>query len=566
MFLDREISEKLDPREDRTRLVRNSFIGLLLEKMRLAGNNPASARATDGAPQLPQMSGIQDRVPLDAITEVDSPVSTMAGRRSGSGGGFGLGTGSGGGSGMSNNTTPGAAGVGAGMSSLGPMVGSPEPIAEEPDDVLPVQEQGPSGAGMLNRQLTDSPKPDLPNEIAQSPQQQPPPPQDTEAAPISIPEQLEQAGRSQEYAPNKPLPGPNRYASDQEQAPLILHQQPLAMQSQQPPLSPNRMSMNVAIGDVAPLSLAAQRVAPLKPIQPNRPIVSTTLSPADASKDQAPVSAMQDGSLFDEAGAMYYMQHLSDGEQPGMSSSPSRQLLPSAAAGLTLAEDSSVKRSQTNASAHGPDPMYTASRPPMPQSQHIHIPASQSIPTHGSVQDTADAMAALSYLDRPPDSPTRLAESSDARLPFPKGEKINAETGNGHAATSSFAPSKQATERKARTQAQQADRFEATHKPGRSGKRNTERSKGAWASSDEEEEEDEDEEENQSDHDVDLEGNASQIPQQQQPPMTAPTPVRPLQTRLDSPVRTTPQKRMTRDLPQPPPGINNGMSRSSRCI
>ncbi|KAH8117826.1 hypothetical protein DFH11DRAFT_1850703 [Phellopilus nigrolimitatus] len=148
---------------------------------------------------------------------------------------------------------------------------------------------------------------------------------------------------------------------------------------------------------------------------------------------------------------------------------------------------------------------------------------------HGGDNDdddeTVDALAALSFLEQHDDDgvpapaqsprPTRqqqnspLSPSESAYAPMPAPPQIMepedrapsppSPRSSKHQYRSSFAPSKQAAERKARSQAQQAAHDAAVHKPGRpNGRQKTKQREGGWESSEdeeEEEEEDEDEEE-----------------------------------------------------------------------
>ena len=143
----------------------------------------------------------------------------------------------------------------------------------------------------------------------------------------------------------------------------------------------------------------------------------------------------------------------------------------------------------------------------------------RGITSHLEDQD-ADALAALSYLERHddapppapvpssptirPDVPTSPAEPQrpptiiepDVRSPSPDSESASVYK-------SSFAPSKNAMQRKKKSEAQQAAHEAATHRPGRGAGKTKSKSKGAggWEDSSEEEEEEEEEEE-----DVDSDG------------------------------------------------------------
>ncbi|KAI9461676.1 hypothetical protein BJY52DRAFT_1203440 [Lactarius psammicola] len=131
----------------------------------------------------------------------------------------------------------------------------------------------------------------------------------------------------------------------------------------------------------------------------------------------------------------------------------------------------------------------------------------------------ADALAALTFLERHddvpsvapvPSAPTAVTSSPpqqqqppaiiepEARSPSPESE-------NASVYKSSFAPSKNAMQRKAKSEAQQAAHEAAAHRPGRgTGKVKTKsKAAGGWGDSSEEEE---DEEEDDEDEDVDSDG------------------------------------------------------------
>lgn len=135
---------------------------------------------------------------------------------------------------------------------------------------------------------------------------------------------------------------------------------------------------------------------------------------------------------------------------------------------------------------------------------------------HDDGTDAADALAALSFLERedysqlqpqysqqkafspPPQSPPipQVVEPRSTSPPASKDGSLR----------SSFAPSKQANQRKAQSEAHKAAQHAAAHKPGRANGKGRARTRdpGAWGeSSDEEEEEDEEEDE---DEDADSDG------------------------------------------------------------
>ncbi|TDL25788.1 hypothetical protein BD410DRAFT_826381 [Rickenella mellea] len=124
----------------------------------------------------------------------------------------------------------------------------------------------------------------------------------------------------------------------------------------------------------------------------------------------------------------------------------------------------------------------------------------------------ADALAALSFLEREESEQTTASKQNMAQQPQPPPPpppEVKEPAGsNGMPAgqfRSSFAPSKQAEERKKRSQAQAAAHDAVLHKPGRPNGRAkaVKKDRGAWGESSEEEEEEEEEED---DEDADSDG------------------------------------------------------------
>ena len=109
--------------------------------------------------------------------------------------------------------------------------------------------------------------------------------------------------------------------------------------------------------------------------------------------------------------------------------------------------------------------------------------------------DNADALAALTFLETH-EEPAPLPERTPATSPHGESSPQPSET---HHYPSTFAPSKQATERKAKAQALQEASYAATHLPGKPNGniKKREKDQGAWAESSDEEEEDEDEDEDE---------------------------------------------------------------------
>jgi CCR4-NOT transcriptional complex subunit CAF120 len=143
---------------------------------------------------------------------------------------------------------------------------------------------------------------------------------------------------------------------------------------------------------------------------------------------------------------------------------------------------------------------------------------------------------------------------------------------------SSFAPSKQAEERKARSQAQQAAHNAAVHKPGRSNGKGKMKSTGAWGESSEEEEEEEEEDDdvdsdveplpvgnpqNPTPQDPDLQNRSTRPPPPPPPPLPPlrpPPPRRSLSPTSPAETSINPSTgRPVRHLPQIPTGKSPGM-------
>ncbi|KAG6888430.1 hypothetical protein C0992_008510 [Termitomyces sp. T32_za158] len=274
----------------------------------------------------------------------------------------------------------------------------------------------------------------------------------------------------------------------------------------------------------------------------------------------AAVMAEDNHNLLSEAGALYYMQQHSDRRVPmtideqsdsdesssqpvssqqstvvgpalnDSTSQPLRQSTPmpflpsktSTVPAIVSADQSSPSRqglgrkpsgARAQASTRPYNPADSISSQQVTeedvQSEDPHSAPSQAkmestrLQTSASTEADLDALAALSYL------------AVDDRLPSPK--KANVEplhvqkspppSQSPEPATqykSSFAPSKQATERKAKAQAQQVAHQIATHKPGRVNGRKSQAA-GTWNESSEEEDDEDEEEEDDDDADSDTE-------------------------------------------------------------
>ena len=142
--------------------------------------------------------------------------------------------------------------------------------------------------------------------------------------------------------------------------------------------------------------------------------------------------------------------------------------------------------------------------------------SSKSAATGPSPADDLNAMAAITYMhkldapredaeeeDEEPAATSAQVEASDSSPAVSPATQAPADGSDGGSAVqykSTFAPSKQAEQRKLKSQAQQAAHDAAVHRPGRSNGKKKAKDAGAWAvSSDEEEDEEEEEEEEEED-------------------------------------------------------------------
>ncbi|KAF7312415.1 PH domain-containing protein [Mycena indigotica] len=183
--------------------------------------------------------------------------------------------------------------------------------------------------------------------------------------------------------------------------------------------------------------------------------------------------------------------------------------------------------------------------------------------------DELDALAALSYLDvndEHPQPPPPQKSAYDGMVPVaPLRPHVTEKTVDDRADTppsefkSSFAPSKQAAERKAKIEAQQAAQNAAAHRPGRANGKRRSRMAAAggngWGESSDEEEDDEEDEE---DEDVDSDGEiAPPVRKQLTPSSSGPASVDSFNRsgfQNDEPQgQAYSHLRPPRTLPQPPP-------------
>ena len=205
--------------------------------------------------------------------------------------------------------------------------------------------------------------------------------------------------------------------------------------------------------------------------------------------------------------------------------------------------------------------------------------------------ETVDALAALSFLEQqdalPSNEPAARATSPqdektrEQRSPPPMGSSSLpppptimepedrapsplSEQPSNKPYRSSFAPSKQAAERKARSAAQQAAHEEILHKPGRpNGKQRAKQREGGWESSEDEEEEDDEDEDDDVNTDDEAHRTSSRGPPSGTSSIAAPVGRNPMvqqQMRGLSPSNSTSeefkdhqsQQRSVRTLPQIP--------------
>ncbi|KAI0635974.1 hypothetical protein C8Q77DRAFT_1155712 [Trametes polyzona] len=213
----------------------------------------------------------------------------------------------------------------------------------------------------------------------------------------------------------------------------------------------------------------------------------------------------------------------------------------------------------------------------------VHDPAPPAH-EHGFDENAADALAALSFLEReerpapPPAAPqspsqTTRVTSPPTSPPLPEVTTTPASPSQTRTAPSeprsSFAPTRLAAERKKKSEAQQAALQAAAHRPGKAnGRKRKPQDTGAWGESSEEEEEEEEEED---DDDVDsddepaprrtsVSDQASAAGHGAPPSTGARSPY--AQTNASSPARSQvdvnagayPASRRPRDLPQVPGG------------
>ncbi|KAI6128981.1 hypothetical protein EDD16DRAFT_29450 [Pisolithus croceorrhizus] len=334
------------------------------------------------------------------------------------------------------------------------------------------------------------------------------------------------------------------------------------------------------------------------------PVPDKTVSPSPMLQQQVPVppakpAPVQEASNENDfAAALFYMQQFdekkapprrvpttisensesspssSEGAQPSSQPHSVTGRFPAAWRGPTSDGSIAGSRPPLGRKPSGARAQPTTSRPlnpdasslstPSPQSQHVHKSDFDVMPDNSKASAShgddvnADALAALSFLDSIPSSAPLQTTAEPAPSPPPRqlespqlsdGNPALESSENVTQYRSSFALSKQAAERKARMQAQQAAHQAAVNRPGRAnGKRPVSgpRSAGWNESSDEEEEEEEEEDDDDADSDGEPSTADNKRPSQVHvpAPVSAPiptTPIRPLRphSRDASPAETT---------------------------
>lgn len=313
----------------------------------------------------------------------------------------------------------------------------------------------------------------------------PPPP-----LPVSTP---------QHPAQPSPYPSQNRYQAQDARG--HEQQQILAPQPQQPVTS----SFN-----------------PVETMQGDIPSSNLHRSGNDAN-NTSPVVDSRRTSVIGQGGQV-------GGSRPGMASRPSGARDP------VLKQRAGTNDSASSHSHHNAQPQPRHPLPPHPESPrpqlsqsprptHTQPPRHQGrIPTQtlqvietadrypvnmanvDNANDNSDALVALTFLERDEASARKHHTPPVQVTPSETMDDVSQDSGSYEGKyRSSFAPSKQATQRLAKTQAQQAAHQVAVHRPGKSGGMNGKgkrrQQNASWEESSEEEEEDDED-----DEDVDSDG------------------------------------------------------------
>jgi CCR4-NOT transcriptional complex subunit CAF120 len=393
--------------------------------------------------------------------------------------------------------------------------------------------------------------------------------------------------------------------------------------------SPARPSQSFA--DLGTESLGGQPLTPravlhAASLEPSKMSQDSVQTSTDSSRDAT-------HGIFDEAGALYYLHQseqdsLSTNPEPAQEGNdkseipqPSRYIPPAIniaplrpkttsppppnSARSLLSIDTAHRKPPTQQLPRTPTLDYGPERRPAgaraaPVSNHRQDslspstlqPHNPSIRTVGNVpqgnmsqmEDLEAYAAAMTFYERDDDdapAPAPSAPSAATSPPPQPREGLPAisepnllpqtpESENASVYKSSFAPSKNAMQRKARTEAQQAAHEAATHRPGRAtGKpKNKPKTVGTWGDSSEEEEDEEDDED---DEDVDSDGQpvaprddrsvsnyAASVNQRSRVP--SPRGPSPFASGVDVPPPLQPMPRPPRNLPPVPVLRGQGMS------
>ena len=328
------------------------------------------------------------------------------------------------------------------------------------------------------------------------------------------------------------------------------------------PVRPNQSFAEVAESLGTP-SLTSPTVPHAAPLQPSKLSQDSVQTSTDSSRDGAP-------GIFDEAGALYFIHQLEEQGSSDADSRPAQEMdnrdVTEVSPYSQFVQTTAPLRPKTTS----PTPQSVSSARSLPSLDMSHRkPPSQQLPrtptleygperrpagaraapvsnrqdSTGSVAQPprngnirqgkmsqyedpdSDALAALTFLERHDDndlhapapapvpstsspavSPPSRPREEPPSIVEPDIRPRTPESENASVYRSSFAPSKNAMQRKARSEAQQAAHDVATHRPGRgtAKAKNRPETVGAWGDSSEEEEEEEEDD----DEDVDSDGQA----------------------------------------------------------
>ncbi|KAI0322749.1 hypothetical protein OF83DRAFT_1167243 [Amylostereum chailletii] len=400
--------------------------------------------------------------------------------------------------------------------------------------------------------------------------QQPPPPSSFQPStrPISVDYSVMTSPYSPVGGPDDPSPfGDHGRAQPPGRGPRSIHSSSRLSMVSSPPEPPLPSS---------PLPPAPRVASPPRPSQASTtsPRMAQAQTPARAPVQAAPLpprmrqtleSEESNPNLYDE-GALYYMQHFDqsppaprrmptkvpevneeDEEEDESSSeysvpSPEQSKVgplrargarsPPAVGGSKSGSGRMRSPTVESGPRNGPQgldrrPTGARARPSSSSaasnSHHHHSTqnytqnASTSRHDEDDMDDTADAIAAMNFLDReergspsppPASSASRPGQPPQPTIVEPEDGTSTPPSDNASQYRSSFAPSKNAMQRKAKTEAQQAAHEAAVTRPGRANGKGKAKAKkaGAWGDSSEEEEEEED------DEDVDSDGEPTAPP------------------------------------------------------